>query len=74
MANKSGEAAWTKGSREQVHLWRGQLPLLGAARRQHQRVGQELGSWWPGTLLRRGMWGLRRLIVHPTATLGLGTP
>lgn len=67
-------AAWTKGRREQVHLWRGQLLLLGVARRQHQRVGQELGSWWPGKLLCGGMWWLRRPIVHPTVTLGLGTP
>lgn len=74
MANKSDASARTKGSGEQVHLWRGQLLLLGAARRQHQRVGQELGSWWPGKLLRGGMWWLRRPIVHPIATLGLGTP
>lgn len=65
-------AAWTKGSREQVRLWRGQLLLLGAARCQPQRVGQELGSWWPGKLLRGGMRWLRRPIVHPISHPGLG--
>lgn len=65
-------AAWTKGSREQVRLWRGQLLLLGAARCQPQRVGQELGSWWPGKLLRGGMQWLRRPIVHPISHPGLG--
>lgn len=75
MANKSGAGSVDKGQRRAgASVERGQLLLQGAARRQPQRVGQELGSRWPGQLLRGGMWWLRRPIVHPTATLGLGTP